>query len=243
MTDAFANLKVTEYIHRALVGYVIMIGLGMGMGYITLALLVDVWGRKRMLLLSYTVLVILFVVLAACWEKLNSEAAISLVCLAFFTQITGPRGVAYVYATELFPRSFRNWCFLIVDIFGSLGAIVGIAGVTALMHLQPESERLRSTWIALAVFTFSGLVSTFGLIETARKEIGVIEGESYGDWGKWGDRRKMRPEGAQDGDSDKSEVVLVFLEFLHCGSHMHMHDVSFVIGFILLWDSGFDYAE
>ncbi|KAK6335370.1 Inorganic phosphate transporter pho84 [Orbilia brochopaga] len=207
MNDIFAERPVTEYIRRMLVGYAIMIGLGIGIGYIVLGSLVDVWGRKRMLLLSYSLLAILFIVLAGCWERLNMEVSLLLVCLSFILQVTGPIGVAYVYATELFPRAYRNWCFLIVDVVGCLGAIAGISAGTIVIHLGATSSGatlngIRYGWAMFAACTFVGLVSSFGLIETARKEIGVIEGENYGDWGKWGDRRRMRPEGAQDDDGE-----------------------------------------
>ncbi|KAJ6258932.1 hypothetical protein Dda_5827 [Drechslerella dactyloides] len=207
LNDNFAEYTVTEYVRRMLLGFLVIVGLGIILGYIILGALVDVWGRKRLLISSHIFLCVLFSVLAGCWELLSMEGSLGLVCIAFLLQVTGPIGIGYVYAAELFPRAYRHWCFLLVDMFGCLGAILGISAGTAVMHSGPVSSHkfggIRAAWCMFAVCAFCGLVSTMGLVETARKEIGVIEGECYGDWGKWGDRRRMRPEGA---GADESEA-------------------------------------
>ncbi|EWC45927.1 hypothetical protein DRE_04934 [Drechslerella stenobrocha 248] len=79
-------------------------------------------------------------------------------------------------------------------------AILASAGIVA--GQSSRLDGIRIAWIVSAGSLLLGFLGAFGLVETARKEIGVIEGEVYGDWGKWDDRRKMRPEQRMQQDEE-----------------------------------------
>ncbi|KAK6524138.1 hypothetical protein TWF694_005800 [Orbilia ellipsospora] len=188
--------SVRQYLLSITSGLAIMAGAGIVLGYITLACLVDAWGRKRMLLLSYTLLAPTLTVLAGIWPRMSMEVRMLLICLTFMLLITGPIGVGYVYASEMFPRAYRTWCFTIVDVVGVLGAIAGIVATEYMLQLEAKQPSIAGVRILFAFYAgclMPGFLGTFGLVETTRKEVGVVEGEIYGDWGKWEDRRKMRP--------------------------------------------------
>ncbi|KAF3099766.1 Inorganic phosphate transporter pho84 [Orbilia oligospora] len=118
--------------------------------------------------------------------------------------IAGPIGCGYIFTAEIFPRIYRTWGFMMTDIVGSLGAIVGIVcGDFALLNRSRKVPGqdwvlifggIRILWCCLAAFLVPAFLAGFGMVETARKEVGVVEGEVYGDWGRWDDRRRMRPE-------------------------------------------------
>ncbi|KAF3908858.1 hypothetical protein AA313_de0201228 [Arthrobotrys entomopaga] len=200
------STTVRQYLLRITSGLAIMVGAGIVLGYIILASLLDAWGRKRMLLLSYTLLAPVFTVLAGVWPRMSTGLRMLLVCLAFVLLTTGPIGVGYVYASEMFPRAYRNWCFTIVDVAGCLGAIAGIVASEYMFQLGSRASYLAGVRILFAFYAaclMPGFLATFGLIETTRKEVGVVEGEIYGDWGKWEDRRRMRPGRTEtDGEID-----------------------------------------
>ncbi|EPS45787.1 hypothetical protein H072_146 [Dactylellina haptotyla CBS 200.50] len=194
-----------QYILRITAGLAIMVFAGITLGYFILVGLLDIWGRRRMLLLSYTLLAPTFTVMAGIWQKMSTEVRMVMVCLSFFLLVTGPIGVGYVYAGEIFPRDYRSWCFMIVDIVGAVGAIAGIVATEYMLDLgrRPEGlDGIRVIWAFYAGCLMPGFLGTFGLVETARKEVGVVEGEVYGDWTLWEDRRSMRPEQGGDGTQD-----------------------------------------
>ncbi|TGJ62729.1 Inorganic phosphate transporter pho84 [Orbilia oligospora] len=203
----FGNLEgysLSMHISRIISGIAILVGGGVGTGYITLCLLVDKWGRKRLFLLANTFLVVTLVILAGLWEKIPTFGRMILITFTLMLLVAGPIGCGYIFTAEIFPRIYRTWGFMITEIVGSLGAIVGIVcGDFALLNRSRKVPGqdwvlifggIRILWCCLAAFLVPAFLAGFGMVETARKEVGVVEGEVYGDWGRWDDRRRMRPE-------------------------------------------------
>ncbi|KAK6498109.1 Inorganic phosphate transporter pho84 [Arthrobotrys conoides] len=203
----FRNIEgytLSMHVSQIISGIAILVGGGIGGGYILLCMLVDKWGRKRLFLLANTLLLIILIVLAALWDKLPTFARIILLTFTLMMLVVGPIGCGYIFTAEIFPRIYRIWGFMITDVVGSMGAIVGIvcADLILLIRLRgvpivgglSHFGGIRILWCCLAGFLIPGFLAGFGMVETARKEVGVIEGEVYGDWGRWDDRRRMRPE-------------------------------------------------
>ncbi|KAK6519002.1 hypothetical protein TWF281_003693 [Arthrobotrys megalospora] len=214
--SSLRNGAISGYINRMNVGIVILLAGGVISGYFLLCLLVDVWGRRRLLLLANTLLIPVFIILGSLWEKMPTSGRVPLITFALTLLVAGPLGCGYIYATEAFPRIYRVWGFMIADVVGGVGAIVGIVSAECILAMFPEEYEdelitlklgwrpfryLWWFWVGCSAF---GLLAAFGIVETARKEVGVIEGEIYGDWGRWDDRRRMRPEqGVMEAEVDQ----------------------------------------
>ncbi|KAK6347545.1 Inorganic phosphate transporter pho84 [Orbilia javanica] len=195
---------IAVHISGIIGGIAILAGLGAGLGYILLCLLVDKWGRRRVLTLTNVLLMIENIFLAALWQHIPIHWRMVLVTLQVTLLTAGPFGCVYVLISEVFPQTFRAWCFMFTDLFGSSGAILGITGADLILHTRLRNDTnpnnltkfagIQEIWAILVGFSLLELMLLLGISETARKETAVIEGEVYGDWGRWSDRRRRSPE-------------------------------------------------
>ncbi|KAK6495189.1 Inorganic phosphate transporter pho84 [Arthrobotrys musiformis] len=195
--------NVADYISRIIGGVAIPVVAGMGVGYIVLCNCVDRGcggGRKLYLTIVNICLAITTICAASTWSKASMGARMGLLTAWFGMLVAGPLGCAYVFTAEMFPRGYRVWTFMIVEVVGCFGATIGIVTAQFILPIRSRNKQFYLhveediSGVALFLYvSFSVLVvaaiPVIGLIDTGRKEVGVIEGEVYGDWGTWDGRR------------------------------------------------------
>ncbi|KAF9114352.1 hypothetical protein BGX27_011093 [Mortierella sp. AM989] len=111
---------------RSTIGNLIVSCLGAVPGYFITVFTIEKMGRKTIQLMGFAVVTILFIVLAACFNALQSHTA--LFCFVFaLTQLFmnfGPNSTTFVIPGEVFPTRVRATAHGISAASGKLGAII-----------------------------------------------------------------------------------------------------------------------
>src|SRR4051794_37125010 len=76
--------------------------------------------------MSHPLLCLIFITVAAVWQRMNVEVRIVLIRMTFTLIALGPIGIGYIYFTEVFPRAYRTWCLLIVNVVVAWGLSHGL---------------------------------------------------------------------------------------------------------------------
>ncbi|OEL13748.1 putative inorganic phosphate transporter 1-3 [Dichanthelium oligosanthes] len=138
-------------------------------GYILSVVLIDVLGRRRLLLGGFAVMTLSMLVLATLYDYWTSHAAgfVALYNLAFFFGSVGPRTTTFVAPVELFPARLRCTCHGIAMAAGRAGAVLGIFG-----FLSKGADRYtsaigtRNELFVLAGTNFLGMLMSLFIPET-----------------------------------------------------------------------------
>lgn len=134
------SLKVYRNLMNICVGNLILSVAGLIPGYWVTFALVDIWGRKPIQFMGFTMLTILFVIMGFGYDKLTStsggtKAFVFLYCLANFFQNFGPNTTTFIVPGEVFPTRYRSTAHGISAASGKLGAIVAQVGFAQLRNI------------------------------------------------------------------------------------------------------------
>ncbi|KAI0067336.1 phosphate permease [Artomyces pyxidatus] len=168
---AFDNL------HNIAVYSLIFSVAGLIPGYFASFFLIDVWGRKPIQLLGFTMLSILFLIMGFGFHTLTAtdaatKAFIFLYCLSNFFTNFGPNVTTFVIPGEVFPTRYRSTGHGLSAASGKLGAIVA-----QIIFFRKGN----SVNVILEIFAFvmmSGILSTMLLPETKGRSLEELSNEN-----------------------------------------------------------------
>jgi PHS family inorganic phosphate transporter-like MFS transporter len=176
------TLKVYENLHNICVGNLILSIAGLIPGYWAAFAVIDIWGRKPIQFMGFTMLTILFVIMGFGYDKLIStgggtKAFVFLYCLANFFQNFGPNTTTFVIPGEVFPTRYRSTAHGISAASGKLGAIVAQVGFAQLKDIGGKGKFVKHILEIFAFFMLTGIFSTLLLPETKGKTLEELSGE------------------------------------------------------------------
>ncbi|KAF9036152.1 phosphate transporter [Panaeolus papilionaceus] len=174
---------VFDNLNNVCIGNLILSAAGLVPGYYATFLLIDSWGRKKIQLMGFSMLTILFVILGFGFDKLNAnpsstKAFVFLYCLANFFQNFGPNTTTFVIPGEIFPTRYRSTAHGISAASGKLGAIVAQAGFSNLKDIGGPNKFVKHILEIFAFFMLTGIFSTLLLPETKGRTLEELSNEN-----------------------------------------------------------------
>ncbi|KAJ2004784.1 hypothetical protein H4R26_002318 [Coemansia thaxteri] len=174
----------SRYIIRNCLGNIIINILGSVPGYWISVFTIERLGRKKIQLLGFGILAVLYLVLGFGYHQILDKSAgafIFIFSLAQLFQNFGPNVTTFVIPGEVFPTRFRATAHGISAAMGKLGAIVAQGG-----FLQLKDNGGKDAWInhllqVFALFMVVGFAVTFWIPESKGKSLEEIcdEREEY----------------------------------------------------------------
>ncbi|KAK1923910.1 putative inorganic phosphate transporter [Papiliotrema laurentii] len=168
-----ANAMVNHYqtLHNVAVGNIILAVGGLIPGYYLSFFFIDSWGRKKIQLMGFTILTIIFVCMGFGYDKMmassgGKKAFVFLYCMANLFQNFGPNTTTFVIPGEAFPTRYRSTAHGICAASGKLGAIVAQVGFARLINIGGKGKFLKHIMELFAFFMLTGVFSTLLLPET-----------------------------------------------------------------------------
>jgi len=138
-------------------------------------LLIDRIGRKPIQIIGFTVMAILFTILAAAFNQIRAASTILFIAiftLAQFFQNFGPNTTTFVIPGEVFTTRFRSTAHGICAASGKLGAIVSSVGFFQLKDSFGGPDSGIPVLLGIfAGFMVIGLLFTFLIPETKGKSL------------------------------------------------------------------------
>jgi len=174
--------KIYENLNNVSVGNLILSVAGLIPGYWVSFLLIDIWGRKPIQLMGFTILTALFICMGFGYHKLIASSAgrksfVFLYCLTNFFQNFGPNVTTFVIPGEIFPTRYRSTAHGISAASGKLGAIVAQVGFAQLRNIGGTNAFVGHILEIFAFFMLTGIFSTLLLPETKNKTLEELSGE------------------------------------------------------------------
>ncbi|KAJ6537832.1 phosphate transporter [Mycena capillaripes] len=163
---------IYQALHNVCVGNLIFSVAGLIPGYYATFFLIDSWGRKKIQLMGFTVLTVLFIIMVGFgYIKLLSttsgkNAFVFLYCLTNFFQNFGPNTTTFIIPGEVFPTRYRSTAHGISAASGKLGAIVAQVGFSQMVNIGGTNKFIPHIMEILAFFMLTGIFSTLLLPET-----------------------------------------------------------------------------
>ncbi|BGP40377.1 hypothetical protein JCM10449v2_004339 [Rhodotorula kratochvilovae] len=162
------------------VGNIILVVAGLIPGFWASFALIDVWGRKPIQLMGFTVLTITLSCMGFGYDKLKENAVgafVFLYCLTNFFQNFGPNTTTFVIPGEVFPTRYRSTAHGISAGSGKLGAIIA-----QIMAFKLKDRGGKNAWVKhileiFALFMLTGIFSTLLLPETKGQTLEELSGE------------------------------------------------------------------
>lgn len=132
-------------------------------GYFTAVLLIDRWGRRRLQLIGFAAMAVLYIGMGVWMDALRSSKTLFIIVygLTFFFSNAGPNTTTFVLPSESFPTAIRATCHGISAATGKLGAVVG--GI--LLRPLQQAAGLEVVMIVCGCVALSGLALTWWLVE------------------------------------------------------------------------------
>jgi PHS family inorganic phosphate transporter-like MFS transporter len=166
-----------DALSSAALGNFVIVLLGTVPGYWVTVFLVDSWGRKKIQLMGFTALTVLFLVLGIFFNQIKDTSTTLFVILYtlanFFTNF-GPNATTFIIPGEVFPTRYRSTCHGISAASGKLGAIVSQIGFLQMKDIGGKDEFIPKLIIIFGVFMFIGLLFTFLIPETKGRSLEEI---------------------------------------------------------------------
>jgi len=156
----YANL------HTIAAGNCIINLLGAIPGYYFTVAFVEKMGRVKIQLMGFTILTIIFIILAVAYDPLTTNYLwlfIMLYCIAQFFFNFGPNTTTFIVPGEIFPTKYRTTSHGICAATGKLGAILSAYGFTSLN----DSCGVGCFLAFLGACMFLGLLASLVIPETA----------------------------------------------------------------------------
>lgn len=161
-------------------------------GYIMSIIFLDAIGRKRLQMIGFFVVAMLFGGMAMFHSKLaaNVHLYVAMYALTFFFVDFGPNVTTFVLPVEIFPTTSRASCHGLSAAVGKLGAVVGVLMFKPLEN----SGGIPIVFFSCAVVSLTGWVWTAWLIDdtvhsslqcsrdstqAAEKEVATIDMKEY----------------------------------------------------------------
>ncbi|KAG9312577.1 phosphate permease [Chiua virens] len=168
--------NVYKSLHNVCIGNIIATAAGYIPGFAASFLAIDVWGRKPIQFMGFTILTILFMIMGFAYDHLSGTALIVLYCLANFFQNFGPNTTTFIIPGEVFPTRYRATSYGISAASGKLGAVIAqllYAGVNA----TQDQQRLYVVWRVLSFVMLTGVFSTLLIPETNQRTLEDLSNE------------------------------------------------------------------
>ncbi|CAG8626556.1 17506_t:CDS:2, partial [Racocetra fulgida] len=161
------------------VGNIIITMLGTIPGYWFTVLLVDRWGRKRIQLMGFIVLTVLFVVWGLSYQYIKQRMAlfVTIFSLCQLFQNFGPNATTFVVPSEVFPTRYRSTGYGISAASGKFGAIIAQVGFIQLKDIGGKNEFVDRLILIFAFFMFLGIFTTLWIPETNKKTLEKLSNE------------------------------------------------------------------
>ena len=114
-------------------------------GYFLTIAFLDRVGRKRLQLVGFLALGVLYIVLGAAYEPLQQQAWLFMILygLTFLFSNFGPNATTYIIPGELFPTAIKATCHGISAAAGKVGAAVGGYAFAPLSYAHARLRRAR----------------------------------------------------------------------------------------------------
>ncbi|KAI0279767.1 phosphate transporter [Russula aff. rugulosa BPL654] len=176
------SLGVYQSLNNVSVGNVILAVGGLIPGYWASFFLIDVWGRKPIQLMGFSVLTVLFLIMGFAYGPLTKTHTDSkwftfLYCLANFFQNFGPNVTTFVIPGEAFPTRYRSTANGICAASGKFGAVVSQVGFARLRNIGGTNHFVRHILEIFAFFMMTGIFSTLLLPETMGRTLEELSNE------------------------------------------------------------------
>ncbi|KAJ1796957.1 hypothetical protein LPJ59_003435 [Coemansia sp. RSA 2399] len=176
--------KPSKYIIRNCLGNIIINLLGSVPGYWISVFTIEKIGRKRIQLMGFVALTILYVILGFAYNKIldkSTGAFIFLFTVAQLFQNFGPNVTTFVIPGEVFPTRFRATAHGISAAAGKLGAVVSQGGFFQLKDRGGKNAFIDHLLEIFALFMLIGFFVTFWIPESKGKTLEEIcdESEEY----------------------------------------------------------------
>ncbi|KAG8772536.1 Inorganic phosphate transporter pho84 [Ceratobasidium sp. 428] len=189
------QLGVYQSLHGVSVGNLILSIGGLIPGYWATFLFIDHWGRKRIQLMGFTILTLIFVCMGFGWDRMVCDtctpqptkgakgAFVFLYCLANFFQNFGPNTTAFIVPGEAFPTRYRSTAHGISAASGKLGAIIAQVGFAQLVKSRDGQDSfIKHILQIFALFMLTGLFATLLIEETKGRSLEDISNEAQDDF-------------------------------------------------------------
>ncbi|KAJ2749882.1 hypothetical protein H4S06_004512 [Coemansia sp. BCRC 34490] len=176
--------KPSKYIIRNCLGSIIINLLGSVPGYWISVFTIEKLGRKRIQLMGFAALTILYIVIGFAYHKILDKSIpgfVVLFTLAQLFQNFGPNVTTFVIPGEVFPTRFRATAHGISAAAGKLGAIVAQGGFMQLKDRGGKNAFIDHLLEIFALFMLIGFFVTFWIPESKGKTLEEIcdEREEY----------------------------------------------------------------
>ncbi|KAJ1882117.1 hypothetical protein H4R99_000838 [Coemansia sp. RSA 1722] len=158
-------------------GNIIINLLGSVPGYWITVFLIERMGRKKIQLMGFLVLAILYLILGFGYHQILDKSAgafIFLFALAQLFQNFGPNVTTFVIPGEVFPTRFRSTAHGISAASGKLGAIIAQGGFLQLTDMGGKNAWIDHLLQVFALFMLVGAGATFWIPETKGKTLEEI---------------------------------------------------------------------
>ncbi|KAI0749605.1 phosphate transporter [Daedaleopsis nitida] len=161
---------VFENLKNISIGNMVIAASGLIPGVWTAFFLVDIWGRKPIQLLGFTMLTILYLIMGFAYKQLTAtssarKAFVFLYCLTNYFSNFGPNSTVSVFPGESFPTRYRSTAFGIAAASGKLGAVVAQVGFGKLVNIGGPNAFVPHLLEIFAFFMLTGIFSTLVLKE------------------------------------------------------------------------------
>ncbi|KAJ1806349.1 hypothetical protein LPJ56_005143 [Coemansia sp. RSA 2599] len=179
-----ATDQPAHFIMYNCLGNIIINLLGSVPGYWITVFLIERLGRKKIQLLGFLMLTILYLILGFGYHQILDKSAgafIFLFALAQLFQNFGPNVTTFVIPGEVFPTRFRATAHGISAASGKLGAIIAQGGFLQLTDMGGKDAWINHLLQIFALFMLVGAGATFWIPETKGKSLEEIcdENEEY----------------------------------------------------------------
>jgi PHS family inorganic phosphate transporter-like MFS transporter len=151
-------------------------------GYWFTVFLIDKIGRKRIQIIGFVALTILYLIIGFAYDQIKSASMIAFIVIytlaQFFTNF-GPNTTTFIIPGEVFPTKFRSTAHGISAAMGKLGAIVSQLGFFQLKNVGGKNAGIPLIIQIFSGFMILGLLFTFLLPETKGKTLEELSGEHH----------------------------------------------------------------
>ncbi|KAJ2399316.1 hypothetical protein GGI10_006429, partial [Coemansia sp. RSA 2530] len=174
----------SHFITRNCLGNIIINLLGSVPGYWIAVFTIEKLGRKKIQLMGFAALTVLYVVLGFAYHQILDSSVAGFIVLFTCAQLFqnfGPNVTTFVIPGEVFPTRFRSTAHGISAAMGKLGAIVAQGGFMQLKDRGGKNAFIDRLLQIFALFMLVGFFVTFWIPESKGKTLEEIcdESEEY----------------------------------------------------------------
>jgi PHS family inorganic phosphate transporter-like MFS transporter len=176
--------NIYTQLHNNAIGNLILICAGAIPGYWATVALVDQIGRKKIQLIGFTMLTILFIIIGFAFYDLSPHGLLVIYAFCQFFFNFGPNATTFIYPAECFPTRYRATGHGISAAAGKIGSIVALAFAPLQQIGAPVgcSGTNCTPWLnhmmeIFALFMACGILTTCLLPETKRRSLEELCGE------------------------------------------------------------------